>query len=214
MMSTDSGPDWASVITAIGTVLVATVAVGVALFADWRTSQRVKLEHKISAQRLREERHRAQEAEQLSEAHLVRVLLAKSTSANDPTLYDVSSRNLRYLVAVVINRGRFAITGIGARFQIGNALVEPRNAYIARDLGDIHDFPEELRTNVGELVDTGSALSARDKGMRFEAWPVDNRYLEGAYAIIRWTDNWGTTWEHRNGAVRQIPKGEEDWKRE
>ena len=40
------GPDWASATTAIGTVAVAVVAVGVALFTERRAGQRLREEHK------------------------------------------------------------------------------------------------------------------------------------------------------------------------
>jgi hypothetical protein len=37
-----AGPDWASATTAIGTVAVAAVAVGVAFFAEWRAGLRLR----------------------------------------------------------------------------------------------------------------------------------------------------------------------------
>lgn len=74
-----AGPDWASIMTAIGTVAVAAVAVGVALFAEWRADNRVAGERRHSAAQLQEERKRSaaqlaeerridQEREQLTEA--------------------------------------------------------------------------------------------------------------------------------------------------
>ena len=51
-----AGPDWASAATAIGTVAVAVVAVGVALFAEWRAGLRVRQEHKRSDDQLSQER--------------------------------------------------------------------------------------------------------------------------------------------------------------
>ena len=49
-------PDWTSATTAIGTVAVAVVAVGVALFVEWRTGLRLREEHKRSDDLLDEER--------------------------------------------------------------------------------------------------------------------------------------------------------------
>jgi len=51
-----AGPDWASATTAIGTVAVAVVAVGIALFAEWRAGLRLREEHKRSDDLLAQER--------------------------------------------------------------------------------------------------------------------------------------------------------------
>jgi len=51
-----AGPDWASATTAIGTVAVAVVAVGVALFAERRAGFRLREEQKRSDDRLAQER--------------------------------------------------------------------------------------------------------------------------------------------------------------
>jgi hypothetical protein len=51
-----AGPDWASATTAIGTVAVAVVAVGVAFFADLRARRRLREERKRSDDLLSEER--------------------------------------------------------------------------------------------------------------------------------------------------------------
>jgi hypothetical protein len=39
VITLSTGPDWASIVTAIGTVLVAIVAVGIALWSEWRDRQ-------------------------------------------------------------------------------------------------------------------------------------------------------------------------------
>jgi len=36
-------------------------------------------------------------------------------------------------------------------------------------------------------------------------------HLDALYPVVRWTDRWGTTWEHKRGAVRQVTEGE-DWR--
>jgi hypothetical protein len=51
-----AAPDWATEMTAIGTVAVAVVAVGVALFAEWRAGKRLREEHQRSDKVLAEER--------------------------------------------------------------------------------------------------------------------------------------------------------------
>jgi hypothetical protein len=80
--------------TAIGTVAVAVVAVGVALFAEWRAGKRVAAERAHGDERLREERERsdkqiaeerriAQEREQLAEAYAVQVTLMMGATEGD-----------------------------------------------------------------------------------------------------------------------------------
>jgi hypothetical protein len=51
-----AGPDWTNATTAIGTVAVALVAVTVAVFTEWRARERLREEHKRSADVLAEER--------------------------------------------------------------------------------------------------------------------------------------------------------------
>jgi hypothetical protein len=74
--------------TAIGTVAVAVVAVGVALFAEWRADKRLASERAHSDEQLREERahsaaqiaqerHIAQEREQFAEAYAVQITLMR-----------------------------------------------------------------------------------------------------------------------------------------
>ncbi len=42
---TSGGPDWASIMTAFGTVAAAVAAVGIALWVDWRSGVRIRAEH-------------------------------------------------------------------------------------------------------------------------------------------------------------------------
>jgi nicotinamide mononucleotide (NMN) deamidase PncC len=51
-----AGPDWASATTAIGTVAVAVVVVGVAFFGDLRAARRLREERKRSDDLLSEQR--------------------------------------------------------------------------------------------------------------------------------------------------------------
>jgi hypothetical protein len=51
-----AGTDWASATTAIGTVAVAVVAVGVAIFAEWRAGMRLREERALHAKEIAEER--------------------------------------------------------------------------------------------------------------------------------------------------------------
>jgi hypothetical protein len=48
-------------------------------------------------------------------------------------------------------------------------------------------------------------------GIRFIGAAMASHDLHGLNPIVRWTDRWGTCWEHRKGEVRQIKECEE-WK--
>ena len=53
------GPGWTDILTAVGTVGAVIVALGIALYTDWRAGARIKAEHKRSDRVLGEERRRA-----------------------------------------------------------------------------------------------------------------------------------------------------------
>lgn len=125
-----SGPDWASIMTAVGTVAVAVVAVGVALFAEWRADKRVtaervhaatvladeraaadarlKSQQEHSGAQLREERQRAQDAEQQAEAWAVEVIPDVAGGAGSAS----------YLTVDVFNLGSSTITRVEAEFSL------------------------------------------------------------------------------------------------
>jgi hypothetical protein len=52
------GTNWTDIMTAIGTVGAVIVALGIALYTDWRAGKRIKAEHNRSDRLLREERQR------------------------------------------------------------------------------------------------------------------------------------------------------------
>ena len=47
-------------------------------------------------------------------------------------------------------------------------------------------------------------LTPFDEGIRFQTGDIHTRSLINAYAVVRWTDQWGTRWEHKRGIVRRI----------
>ena len=50
------GPDWADIMTAFGTVGAVIAAVGIALWTEWRSGERLKAEQQRSDRQLEEER--------------------------------------------------------------------------------------------------------------------------------------------------------------
>ncbi len=188
-----AAPDWASALTAIGTVAVAVVAVGVALFTERRASAR-----------LQKERDFARDREQLAEAYRVQVILKKRAKGGPGT---------RRLVAYVVNHGGQTITEVDARFTPdGQILAEPPEPQRVR--GQRVPPPPIVARMSGESVEVtshGDRLTPFDAGLQFATGDIDERQLTKPGVIVRWTDQWETRWENKYGVVRKIDK-DADWK--
>jgi hypothetical protein len=223
--------DWTSVVTAIGTVLVAIVAVGIAIWSDRQTGSRLadqqahsdaqltkeraaadarlKAEQEHSDRQLREERQRAQEAEQLSEAYAVQVVLAeKLTGPSLEETYEEPDPEVRSLVAIVVNRGRYTITRVDAQFCLqansGGTLVSPGRTEWLSSYPALDDRLRAGLAGAPEYNPHVSRLAPYDTGVRFTSDRMATKFIHGAYPLVRWTDRWGTRWEHKLGDVRQV----------
>ncbi len=208
-------PLWPGELTAWGTLAVAVAAVAVALFAEWRAGVRVRAEREHSAKVLAAEREAAdkrllkqmehsdgqlraqadaaRDAEQVSEAYSVQVVLGERI--NDDT---------RVLVLMISNRGRYTISRLEAQFSTnGQGLVPHRSS---RRLSDIESMPLPLRALIGTRSDTayGNVLTPWDAGVRFESDAIHIRHISEPYGVIRWTDRWGQRWEHKKGDVHRV----------
>jgi hypothetical protein len=213
-----TGPDWATIMTAIGTVAVAVVAVAVALFAEWRADKRVAAERAHSAAQLREEREHstaqlaeerriAAEREQYAEAYMVRVLPGER-DAGPPTdgIYEQADASLKRLGAIVINGGAYTITGIEARLRLANGTVVPfGGSERVTGTGGLDGRLTDGMTGLLEALTYSDRLAPWDVGLRFYS---DPRPIAAWYPIVRWTDRWGTRWEHRRGEVRPVKEGQ------
>jgi len=192
VMTVVAGPDWASATTAIGTVAVAVVAVGVALFAEWRGDRK-----------LQEERRLAREQDQRAEAYAVQVLLAESDSRADE----------RIVAVIIVNHSKYTITGIEARLKLARGSLvhlEKQDAVPRADDLDIRLTNLHRLTNLDAtdrlniVMSSSDRLAPWDAGTRFVSDLISIQYLPGAYPIVRWTDRWGTCWEHRQSEVRPV----------
>ena len=219
-----AGPDWASIMTAIGTVAVAAVAVGVALFAEWRADKRVagerrhsaaqlQEERKHSAAQLAEERRIAQEREQLTEAYAVQVLMGERDTGEVADRTTGQPVPLRRVAAIIINHGRYTITHVEAQLRLssgGSPSLVPFD--MSERVPQTEDLDDRLRAGMSGLLEAmmhGDRLTPWDLGIRFESDPMSSAQFPGAFPVVRWRDRWGTCWEHRRGEVRQIRDGEE-----
>lgn len=247
MTTIASGPDWASIMTAIGTVALAAVTVGAIIAtivitkqdrqrgdkqladAQIRHDKEVAEERALSDKRLasqlahsdvqladerahsaaqlQEERQRSHDAEQRGEAFAVLVTPAKiPANFADPAESAETGEPKVRPVAVVINNGRFTITNLDARFA--------RNAtqYPCQQMEYYSAYPTLPQELVSGLVADPAInmLPPGFAGVRFIGDSMTAQELHGINPIVRWTDRWGTQWEHKLGQVRPIA-AEEPW---
>jgi hypothetical protein len=227
-------PTW---FTAIGTILVATVAIWVAFWTDVRTGQRVDAERAQAAKDLAEERahsaaqlasqqdfsriqadkerQTALDREQLAEAALVEVLNGRIHPVSD-NLYNEPDLTISELAAVVVNHGKYVITKVEVRFYFGPSRiaedVSPTRAeWSTRGDGHGQGMAGTLNEPYENRGSRTATLGPWDERLRFQSEPLNTEASATAYAVIRWTDRWRNRWEHQLGDVRKI---EEDlpWK--
>jgi len=211
MITIVSHPDWTSFVTAIGTVVVAAVAVSVALFAEWRTGKRLRAEHErsdklladeraLSEARLREERQLFHEREQLAGAYAVQVALITVSASPDEGVR---------LFAPIVNHSSLTITRIEAKFSTDGRNVSPHRRQ--ERIPGLSNVPHELRATgpSAELASYGDRLTPWDVGMWFDTHPIAAERLTDPGVMVRWTDRWGTRWEYQRGEVQKIEQGAE-----
>jgi hypothetical protein len=181
--------------TAIGTVSLAAVTVAAIITTIVIT---------------RQDRRRADKRQQYAEAYLVQVLQGERDAGPpiDPT-YEESGGSLKRLGAIVTNRGSYTITDIGARLRLANSTVrEFRGSERVTGTPGLDTRLTDGMTGLLEALSHGDRLAPWDVGLRFYSDPSP---IESWYPIVRWTDRWGTRWEHRRGQVRPINE-REPWK--
>jgi hypothetical protein len=230
-------------LSAIGTLAVALVAVGVALWGDRQTAMRVQAEHDrgdrqldeertrhdqeladerahsarqleaeqaFSRKQLAEERGLSQEREQLAYAHAIQVVRAEH-QARPPvraTGASTGSTDTRVLTAIVVNHGNYTITSVECRFHLA---ASETASYVAAHktewLSGYYQLDERLRAGLDGPPEHNpyvSTLAPWGIGIRFQSDQIAAKFIPGWYPVVRWTDRWGTRWEHKLAEVRQI----------
>lgn len=220
MFVVSSGPDWATIMTAFGTVGAVVVALGIAVWSERRTDRRLAVqrehsdaqlaeERRLAGERLQAERDSAREREQLAEAYAVQVVMGDWSTGRPGERGTSPSR----VVVIVINHSRYTITRIDAQLRLsagGSA------SLVQFDGRELVPSAQELDTGLGGGLGVRLAkmhtdrLTPWDPGLRFETDLIGAAHLPGAYPVVRWADQWGTRWEHRRGEVRQIAE-DADW---
>lgn len=227
------GPNWTDILTAVGTVGAVIVAVGIALWTERRSGQRLKDERARSDRVLAEEREqgrtavederaygRAQleeerrlvlEQQQYAEAYAVQV--AFGDTAPDGTERNTSGNlvkvEVRKLAVMIVNRSSSTITRVEAQFCLGNSMIPYHRFERISGFGQV---PEVLRSGYRPSPERPmrGVLTPFDTGIRFETDGIHERSLAGPYPVVRWTDRWGATWEHKRGFARPV-REDEPW---
>lgn len=222
--------DWAAIATAAGTFAAAATAVWVALWTDRRAARRIRQEHERSDRLLAEERAHgmaqlederriAREREQFAEAYKVQVALGeKAQIVSDVPIERLSTAENIYgewtdamrLAVLVVNHGSFTITGIEARLSYDGMSLVPLDRYQRLSgFGNVRPKVREGWDPSSERAMYG-VLAPWDAGIRFESSDVAAKSLKSPYPLVRWTDRWGTRWEHKRGEVRPV-RDDEPW---
>jgi hypothetical protein len=213
------GTSWTDIMSAFGTVGAVVAAVGIALWAEWRSGRRLKAERERGARLLAEERahSRAQideerrvtrEREQLAEAYAVQVIAADMVIRSWP---EESITRGRHLAAIVVNRGKFTIMRVSVQFCTDGVNLVPAGSH--ERVSGLTSIPESLKGGFSEiswLFTPGGdgamygVLPPWDEGIRFQSDTLPVESLKSPYPLVRWTDRWGTRWQYRLGEVDEV----------
>lgn len=162
--------------------------------------------------KLAEEHRIAREREQWAEAYAVGVTAAQmSPEAFGSRITSQPDVPIACPVAIVVNRGHYAITDVHAQFRAGagDLTAYGRTEHFSSWCNLAGGITEGVTGPERNLSPT--TLTPADAGLRFSEDARALRYLAGSYPIVRWRDRWGTRWENKQGVVRQVAEGE-DWK--
>jgi hypothetical protein len=232
---TATGPGWTDILTAIGTVGAVVAAVGIALWTEFRSGERIKAEHERSDRLLRHERERAAsdlaeqrehekaaieeerrlavQREQLAEAYAVQVVLAERAGGTEAAAYgNPTPSGTTELAVMVVNTGSYTITEVDARFCLGSGSGDLVFSARSKRLTGYKEISERLRYGWAASAEHAldGVLTPRDAGVRFESYTVPVAALSDPYPVVRWTDRWGTRWEHKKGVVMRV-RDDEPW---
>jgi hypothetical protein len=176
-----------------------------ATLADQREHEKSALEDERARGRklLEEERRLSLEREQLAQAYAVQVLLAQLPHPNATDAATGETLPTRQLLAGIVNRSAYTVTRIQVRFCLGGSTMVSH-----REVAQLPSpsTPDALRTGPWPCPDPAmrGILTPFDGGLQFETEAISERDLADPYALARWTDHWGTRWEHKRGVVRII----------
>ena len=104
--------------------------------------------------------------------------------------------------------GGFVIGDIDMRFAY---VLGPDLAYLRADMAQLMTGGGDFGSGMAGTTSGPPAslprltrLTPWDHALRFDSDFVDGSLSFTAHPVVRWTDRWGTRWEHRDGDVRKI----------
>jgi hypothetical protein len=176
------GPSWTDITTALGTVMIAAGAIGIAVVQYWR------------------ERTHTRRHEQFTAAYSVQIIQGERPAAGQSG----PNPSALVLVAVVDNRGPYTITEVEVQFCLDGSTLRP--AASSERVSNFANLPDGLQKpgDTSEERAMQGVLTPWDSGIRAESDEVPARDLKGHYALVRWTDQWGERWEHGPGTVKRV----------
>lgn len=173
--------------------------------------ERLKAQQEQSEEQFRTAQWRTTEREQYTEAYAVQVTMGEAGASPGPENQygDPGADTEKILAAMVVNRGRYTITQVSVVFcPDGVTQVLPLRAV---GLAGFARLSEGVRGEFRPLRDSTrnvDTLAPWDDGIRFETNEISLSHIAGPYVIVRWTDRWGTRWEHNKDIVRPLEQGE------
>ena len=148
----------------------------------------------------------ALEAEQFGEASAVQVVGARVPPGQG--IVSTPDNPTERPVAIVLNRGRYTITQVDARFSDGISVL-PRE--LIQPGQDFSGLPNLLTHDLtGGIGGNFTGMLAAGEAMRFVGNATLVRSLSSIYAIVRWTDRWGQQWQHKLGSIGKV-EDHEQW---
>jgi hypothetical protein len=196
-----SGPDWATVVAAFGTVGAVIAAVGIAIWSSLATKSQLQKQH-----------DEAQELEQRSQAAAVEVI-AFRTKPGKNVISNRKNPSGRP-VLIVVNRGKYAITDLDVRLSPDGRRViafSPDQASMRQNMVDPAILPPHWTQDaLGNLAEVYSGTIAPGAAIRFKGDPMLVSVLETSYPIARWRDYWEDCWEYNKGSVYKSDM-RDDW---
>ena len=178
----------------MGTIALAVVTVAVIFTTIIITVQ----DRRHAEALLKDEQDRAQKQEQLDGAYAVQVILGTLSGQT------ASNADVKQLVAIVVNHARYTVTRVEARFSYdGKSMITPR---VSESMPSVPKLSGRFAAGWAPMRTPAmqGVLPPRHAGMWFETDDVQVQDLASPYPVVRWTDRWGTRWEHKRGDVRQI----------
>jgi hypothetical protein len=226
-----SGPDWATIMTAFGTVGAVVVAVWIAIASSRKTNRLVAAERVEADRRLREQQEHSDEQLRKQQEHSGQQLQEERAAADErlhKQFHETEKLEQRSQAAAVEVFAFSAKPGENVFSDPQNpsglpmVIVINKGKYAIMDLDlrlspdgrSVIAFPRRqhlvdpvalplrwMGDVTGRLGEVYLGTLTAGAAMRFEGDPLLVSVLRTSYPIVRWRDRWGECWEYNQGKV-------------